>query len=395
MEDIFLKFTKSIEEYLNKIICSSFDLPTNSLKINCKMIAHDKVTVNRMFTINFDSYDPEVGTIDILDLSFLMVGNQILMNDEKEIFLKFFMLKKPSFKTSILLYYDNYIKEFLFFVEENIKLIASKYIEQSNDNQLYQSSNISSNEKFKLPPFKIKYHNKGEVSHVYKRGEGYCQFESGITSYEFIKINKSLCIKEETEIRQFLETKKGAYRYSDNYYGFDSTKSNDKEYHYENIDIDLTRFLLNYDVSYAKNQDFENFIKQKHKKMNETINKKYLYFVLFILYCDLKEYFNVIKNSESKKGKGLRNYYFYLFEISTTLKYINYNSIGSECLSENFFNELPQFDYIINTVSSKFKLIPIENYLDNFLINLDNKVTYDLNELVFILNNFFKEKLHD
>jgi hypothetical protein len=413
--------TDSIENYLSEKIGSGLNSSNNSINIKCCFLGPESIIVNSILKIDYHLSRMFIATFSKIQFcgrsENIIEFNTSITEDEKDLDTKIFNLflneisnKNFEINKNIISYFENYFNAFRTYVEENINLIIIENVIKSEISNPDEINVIE--QKFSKPDFLIKKINEGEVNYIYKRGEGYQERVFGKEFYEFEKINNSFCQDREKSIKIFLEEKARRYRYSENGHHFNQSSNNDYKFRDEQLDIDMTRILINHNNFESRDDEYDNFLTNKHKKLNErlnkTLNRRELYFILYILFCDMGNFFKAIKPQEKSENYHINMYKYYLtlYDILFLLTNKNRNSplifdgpyifkkhFDKYC-NNNSINELPQFEYIIDSVKNKFKNIPVDECFDNFSINsYDYEYNYD--NLVSTLYTFFGNKLNN
>lgn len=364
---IIENYERSVEKFINvelyKIInISSFCKD----KIYCNFKYPTSINIGSNLQLDF--YTFSFFSIKFNNLNFVVTDSNVRFSQSQseidKLFLNFSYSEENSIHSEIFKSLGNcfkyYINNYIDFVETNISIIISDTLEMF----LNDKENVTY---FNKPKFQIKKIIKSATTFVYKRGEGYQQRERGTITYELIK-NSELSQEQENSILILLEKKKENYYWSENGHSF---IGNNTSFHSssEVVDVSLTRFLLNYNGK----KIYDNQLEKKLEKKFERVNKKHLYVLTFIFYCDLNEY---LKNIKSKYLKDdfllIKIYYYTLYSITEMLNSLGFENRDWICSQDfdTFVNyNIQNFEYITEKVNSIFSN-NIDNYFDLFLINL-------------------------
>lgn len=379
-------FAKSVEVFINKEISLKFNISIDRYnKVKCSFLYPNSLRIQNHIEIQFSSFRRFKSKL--INFEFIVDNQsvQILSNAENsKLFIKFLLDKEIFNKTFIfdfiLKSFEKYVFDYVKFVEKNISSIVSQnlnYIKESNLN-----FNL-----FEEPKFIVKSVSEMNISYRYKAGEGYCESTSENISYK-IEPNKNNDIELDEEIFHYLEKKRKKSVYYEDGYSFHSNTTN-SSYYNESLDINLTRFLINFSEKRIDSLDKEFYFNNKFK----SLTKRHLYFYTYIIFCDLEEYFKTFRHNPSDDGfLYIKTYYHNLYYITQFIYDIDNHNPKNLFDNENFNDflqsEIPEFDFIKDNVVDFFGK-EIDTYFNNFLINVNEKFLEK--KIIFaVLKNFFK-----
>ena len=267
-------------------------------------------------------------------------------------------------------YMQSYIKRFEFGLLDSISSLKNFEENLSNTNNGF--------ELFEEPPLKVFSIVRISKSIGHKRGESYWIQIFNHTSYEIILNEKDFSNEQFQSIKEYLKNKT-VFGTSEEPYGV----IDKKDCRYRNLNIEYSYLLNHYSIEKLTQCEKGNIYVQ-----GNSFTKKILITSLFFLFGNVQDYIKNLKREFKELDYAL---YTSMFLIERD--YFVGSLDSPKIYKKNSFNDfitIPNYLEVEKEVYEKFKNVPLDQYLDYFLINSNIDINGDVNRYLY---SFFKGKL--